>query len=326
MKKLTVWTEKDVKDLRRLVVARKGRCIDWEAIHARFPDRTKAAVYKKLYQHRMTLPMLWTRAEDDILRKSWNEVGNRSLVRRLKGRTFCAIYERARHLGLRAGTPQGMVSVKALSNDPRWGYDYYKTLKILRTHGVSLHRYSYASLKTSARGTLYVEEADAREAAEAWERAIAAQRVGKESPKEAARRLGVRSHIMAQWLTDEGLLGPRREGVKRRFWAEPKVYDEVVAKYRKRPKERPTGQECPKDAAKRLGVSYDTLRRWLTIDGIMPTQPKETKRMRFAPSEVYDEVFRRRRQPPDAGVSDLAITSTKIDGTAPPATITPPAA
>lgn len=326
MKKLPAWTERDIKDLRRLAGGRKGRDIDWKAVRARFPNRTKAAVYKKLYQHGMTLPMLWTRAEDDILRNSWNEVGNRSLVRRLKGRTFCAIYERARHLGLRAGTPQGMVSVKALSNDPRWGYDYYKTLKIMRTHGVFLHRYSYASLKTSARGTLYVEEADAREAAEAWERAIAAQRVGKESPKEAARRLGVRSHILAQWLTEEGLLGPRREGVKRRFWAEPAVYNAIVTKYRKLPKSRPVGQECPKDAAKRLGVGYDTLRRWLEVDGIMLPQSGGSKKMRLAPVEVYDAVVRKRRQPPDAGANDLAITSTKIDGTVPPATITPPAA
>lgn len=288
-----------MKDLRLLLTkARKGRCINWKSIHARFPDRTKAAVYKKMHQHRLTLPALWTRKEDEVLRNSWNEVGTRSLVKRLKGRTLCAIYERARHLGLRAGTPQGMTSVKALSKDPRWGYDYYKTLKMLRAHGVTLHRYSYASLKVSARGTLYVEEADAREAAEAWERAIAVQRVGKESPKEAARRLGIRSHMMAEWLTNEGLLGPQCKGVKRRFWAEPKVYDALVEKYRKRPKARPAGQECPKDAAKRLGVSYDTLRRWMRLDGILPVQPKGTKRMRFVPFEVYNAVVKKRRQPP----------------------------
>jgi transposase len=291
------WTEEDLRELRELVEGRASWKMDWDAIRDRFPNRSKASIYKQMNLHGMTRSRAWTPAEDDLLLKSWNEVGSRTMAKRLKGRTACGIYERARKLGLHGGTPQGMVSVRALSNDPRWGYDYYKSLKIFKAHDVVLHRFSYTSMASRPRGTLYVEEADARDAAEAWEKAIADQRVGKETPKEAAKRLGVRSHVLARWLTDGGLLPPLDESTKRKFWAAPSVYDAVVAKHRKPRWARPEGQECPVEAAKRLGVPYDTLQRWLREDGVKPPRPKnEGKGKMFcAPVEVYDRVYARHR-------------------------------
>jgi hypothetical protein len=295
------WTEKDLDDLRDLVRDRGNNGeVDWEAVFDRFPHRTKASICKQMHLHGMTYSILWTPEEDDILRKSWNEVGNRVLAKRLAGRTLCGIYERAQKLGLRAGTPQGMVSVSSLANDPGWGYDYYKTIKILQAANIVTHRFSYTSGKKQSRGTLYVEEVDAREAAEEWERSIATQRVGKETPKEAAKRLGVRPNVLTGWLTEDGLMGPLRDGVKRRFWAEPKVYDAVVAKYRRPPRSRPEGLECPVDAAKRLGMSYYVLRRWLWEDDVTGKRPKGKRGVMFlAPPEVFDRVCAKRSHPPD---------------------------
>lgn len=314
------WSDADLQDLRHLVEGR-SKGINWAAVTARFPTRTKASIYKQMSLHGMTRPLLWSPDEDDILRKSWNEVGNHAMSKRLPGRTLCGIYERARALGLRAGTPQGMVSVKSLANDPLWGYDYYKTLKILRTGNVSTHRFSYTNPSKRARGTLYVDESDAREAAEAWERAIADQRVGKETPKEAAKRLGVRARTLSEWMTDAGLLPPRGNGVKRIFWAAPDVYDALAARYPHRA--RFTGKECPKHAAKRLGVGYDTLRRWLREDGV--TKVNGSREVFWAAPDVYDRACARHRQPPEADRIPRANRSVKIEG-ADPATSTPPPA
>jgi hypothetical protein len=315
-----IWSDADLQDLRRLVEGR-SRGINWGAVVKRFPTRTKASIYKQMSLHGMTRPVMWTSSEDETLRNSWNEVGNRVMAKRLPGRTLCGIYERARALGLRAGTPQGMVSVKSLANDPLWGYDYYKTLRILKAHEVPTHRFGYTNPGKRPRGTLYVDRSDAREAAEAWERAIADQRVGKETPKEAAKRIGVRAHTLSEWLTDAGLLPPRDSGVKRIFWAAPEVYDAIAERYKGRA--RCAGKECPKHAAKRLGVGYDTLRRWLRDDGV--TKVNGSREAFWATPDVYDRVCARHRQPPEADRIPRANRSIRIEG-ADPATSTPPPA
>lgn len=159
----------------------------------------------------------------------WGSYGVSSLKKRLPGRTRIGIYERARKLGLNAGTPQGMVSVKSLSDDPSWGYDYYKTLRILSEGGVMVRSFSYAGKK---RGVRYVDVDEARSAAEDWERRIAEQRLGKETPKEAALRLQVRESTLRSWLTQDGLMPKKEPGRKYKFWALPEVYDRLLEKYK----------------------------------------------------------------------------------------------
>lgn len=223
------WTPEDREDLRNLCARRKNNRLDWKRIRKRFPTRSVYAICKQMYLHGMCKPVAWTAREDETLRLNWNDVSISSLKRYLPGRTKTGIYGRARKLGLRAGTPQGMVSLKSLSEDPAWGYDYYKTLKILASEGVTVRRFGYAGKKN---GTRYVERDEARRAAEEWERKIAEERVGKETPKEAASRLHVRRSTFREWLTREGLLPAKSAENKRRFWAVPEVYDRVYAKYR----------------------------------------------------------------------------------------------
>lgn len=223
------WTETDLDDLRRLTRRPEGVCINWRNITKRFPNRTRHAIYKQMHLHGMCNPPLWCAEEDRILHDRWGDAAMSTLRKALPSRTRTAIYGRAQKLGLRAGVPQGLVSVKSLSQSPSWGYDYYKTLSLLEAHGVRVRCFSYAGV---GRGVKCVDPDEAREAANAWERAIADERLGTETPKEAARRAQVRESTLRGWLTTEGLMPPVTGGTKRRFFARPEVYDRIVDKYR----------------------------------------------------------------------------------------------
>lgn len=239
------WTKDDLDDLRRLTRRVKGRGLNWKAIFKRFPNRSQHAVYKQMNVHGMCNPLTWSAEEDRVLRDRWGEVTMGTLRKALPGRTKNAIYERAQRLGLRAGVPQGLVSVKSLSEDPSWGYDYYKTLNLLKAHGVQVRGFSYAG--NGRGGVRCVDPHEAREAADAWEKRIADERVGKETPKEAAKRVGVREHTIRNWLTLEGLMPPVSASTKRKFFATPDVFDRIAAKYRVSRRKR---SECPPTGAR----------------------------------------------------------------------------
>lgn len=224
-----LWTPRDLDDLRAICGNRKTRILDWKKLHERFPNRSDYSIYKKIQLIGIGRPRSWSSREDEILRLNWNDMSVKLLRRYLPGRTRIAVYERARKLGLSAGTPQGMVSVKALSEDPSWGYDYYKTLRILKSASVGIRSFGYTGKK---RGVRYVELDEAHQAAAEWERRVAEERVGKETPKEAAARLRLREGTLRNWLSYEGLMPPKRREVKRKFWALPEVFDRVYEKYR----------------------------------------------------------------------------------------------
>jgi len=231
----TPWKPKDLDDLRRLTARRgKNRELNWESIFKRFPNRTRSSIYKQIYSHGWCETDLWTPEEDRILLDGWNDRPMRKMLESLPNRTRDSIYKRARKLGLRAGPPQGMVSVKSLSTDPLWGYDYYKTLKILQFASVQTRRFNYAGKR---KGIKYVDPDGARAAAAVWEKHVASERVGKETTKEAARRIQVREDTLRAWVTREGLIRPSDPNTKRRFFAPPEVFDRIAAKYR-----RPSGQ------------------------------------------------------------------------------------
>jgi hypothetical protein len=239
MPKRLPWTPEELEDLRRLCEKRKNHRLDWKKILKRFPDRSVHAINKRMHLHGMCKPRSWTPREDETLLLNWNDSALASLKKYLPGRTKDGIYGRARKLGLSAGTPQGMISLKSLSEDPAWGYDYYKTLRILQTAGIVVRRFGYTGNKSGVR---YVERDEARRAAVGWERKIAEERVGKETPKEAAARLHVRPSTFRDWLTLEGMLPPKSRKNKRLFWAVPEVFDRVYAKYGAN---RPTRTESP---------------------------------------------------------------------------------
>ena len=298
------WTRDQIADLKKLTKNREdGWRIDWKALKRRFPRRTRAAIAKQMVIQGFTVNKFWTRKEDKTLKDYWNERQSFSLLLRLPGRTMQGIYDRARKLGLYAGVPQGMVSVKSLSLDPKWGYDYYSTIKILKTAGVEIVRLAYTSQKHRA-GRRYVDETEAQDAAAQWEK----NRAGVETVMQAALRLGMRTPTLWEWLTLEGLVSPKipgsRGGTGRRFMAPPEVYDRVNAKYRRRYHKVPHGQQPPpaplwsgfettRMGCARLGVDPQLFRSWLVMDGIIP--PIGKKVYLQAPPSVFDAVLARHR-------------------------------
>lgn len=127
----------------------------------------------------------WTVEEDRRLAEVWDQHYNpRSLGKMFPGRTMLALYLRGtRDLELPTGMSQGYSSIEELSR--KYGYSWYKTERVLRAVGVTIHtanRLSMRRLRMTA-----VETDDALEALVAYEqRASACMTL-----KEAAVALGV---------------------------------------------------------------------------------------------------------------------------------------
>lgn len=347
MPKPPSWTKKDLKDLVSLSTRKDGVHLDWDALQARFPHRTIEGIHKKIYLLGLTKDRAWTSEEDKVLVEGWNELSSRTMDQKLPGRSKQSRYYRARVLGLYAGTPQGLVSVKSLALDPKWGYDYHATMKILKAGSVPIKSRNYASTLTRTRGVRYVDRDDAVDAAAAWEK----HRMSVETVVQATDRIGMNPATMWRWLTLEGLIPPKQEGVKggagRRFSAHPEVYDRMNLKYRVRrlpsappkPKPKPPshrlGKESPRMAAKRLLVRDFTIREWLTRDGLLPPPSQGTRCHFYAVPEVYDRLAEKYRtsrnapkgprHPPVAEERPAERSSTRMAG-ALPATMTPPPA
>ena len=286
------WTEEERNDLKTVLESRNGHSLDWNAIREKLPDRSKNSIYRQMTDNGWVRGKAWTPEEDRTLRALWGEDGTAALLKKLPHRGATALYNRATFLGLRGGAPQGFVSIKSLSEDPSWGYPYYKTVEIIRAAGLRLHYFNYSSKDVGKkRGIAYVEEDEAIEAASLWEKSWA----GKERVLDAAKRLKIRVMTLRTWVTEDGLVPPKAEGKKQHFWALPEVYDDVVARHRNR-KVEPDGKEGVPEASARLGVSGNTLVAWLTKAELLPPKIAGTKRAKFrALPEVFDDVAARFR-------------------------------
>ena len=225
MPKPAPWTDEDREDLWEITYRTDGqRELNWEKLRTRFPNRTKYSIYKQLCHGGMCLDRGWSPSEDAILRDNWGEVGIKTLSSKLPNRTRESIYFRGSRLGLRAGTPQGYVSIKSLSMDPKWGFNYATTVKMMERAGVRVRTFNYAGKK---RGVLCVETDESMRAAKMWS--------GSEKVIVAAKRLKVSPNTLSHWLTLEGLIPPMDSGRKRTYRGAPEVFDRVVAKYRSMP-------------------------------------------------------------------------------------------
>lgn len=115
-------------------VARRGRRrlpADWKAILRELPGRTKTSVRARrvaLGLHHLAPARHWTPEEDRLLRDRWQEDGQRTLLKKLPGRSWEAIYTRAHDLGM-SSIPQGWAVLK--SESIRLGFDRAQALRVV---------------------------------------------------------------------------------------------------------------------------------------------------------------------------------------------------
>ena len=214
------WTDEDVAFLRKHY---RRRGATWCAAQlGRTVDTTESAA------HRRGITVLWTRRELTILRNEWGELGERSLRRKLPGRTMSAISMKARELGL-VNPNQGKASMKEAERAS--GINRRRLARIFAEYGVRLtYRVRTFTRDPSAEhGRYWVFDLDeAMDAVRAWLAAKAARL----NRAEAMARMGLSMHHTQQAMR---LLASTRpvDGLTAREWLlSPEDVDAAAAMYR----------------------------------------------------------------------------------------------
>lgn len=129
------WTERE-DDVLRNVYAKRGRDgrVRWAKVEQQLPGRTRDGIVHRAKVLRATDRKTfgrrsdWTQAEIATLTREWSEVGHRTLMTKLPGRTWVAISRKATALGLDT-VPQGYVPMAEAAR--RAGYHWATLARIV---------------------------------------------------------------------------------------------------------------------------------------------------------------------------------------------------
>lgn len=201
-RKPRLWTPDEDAILRRRyprLRRRSARAGEMRALLRALPGRTESAIRTRAQDIGVRMRGTWTPAEDATLRKLWPDTATRHLRAALRPRSWSAIEKRAVALGLGARW-QGYVSITVAA--VALGYNPIALRHLLEREGVRvLMRHSGDAV--GAHRIVCLD--DARDAV--------LRALRKETPAEAARRLGVQPKELRVWLRMAGLLaaspGPR---------------------------------------------------------------------------------------------------------------------
>jgi hypothetical protein len=120
------WSAAEDDVLRRLAVPRRGQrrrhCLPWPRLLAALPQRSQRAIVQRVRDLglRPRGGSAWTDEETRLLVARWSEVGQRTLLDALPGRSWVAIHARAQALGLPT-IPQGWETLRTAAQ--RCGLD-----------------------------------------------------------------------------------------------------------------------------------------------------------------------------------------------------------
>ena len=224
------WSDRDVAFLRKHYLPEGAA---WCALRL---GRSASAVRNAARARGITV--LWSAEEIATLRVEWGELRERGLRRKLPGRTWWAIAQKAHHLGL-ANPNQGVVSIEEACR--RTGMCRKRLRKILAERGVTLTHPIRTFVSRHARKercTWVVDPDAAAEAVEAWLK----DQASRLRCDEAAQRAGVSTTTMKRAMR---LLAATRpvEGhsaLGGRVWAvRPEDADAAMAMWRERASARP---------------------------------------------------------------------------------------
>lgn len=130
----------------------------------------------------------WSGHDDQMLRDLWGSYSITWLARKF-GRTYTAIFWRARHLDLQLGCPPGSEYLTAAAR--RTGYEVQSLRRILAAAGVGLH-VAHAKKRTRRRPRHYVDRYEVDWAVAAW--------METETLNQAAKRHGMNPATLRRWL------------------------------------------------------------------------------------------------------------------------------
>jgi len=209
------WTDQEKNTLKKVLETRKAHTLDWVKLKQALPKKSRDAIYRMIgvlgLQQRN-----WPEKHKALLISLWGQVTPRQLRSRFKDLySWDKVLKQADGLGLSRDLPRGMVSIHSLGKNPKWGYDYDQTLRVLKWSEVPVHNFAYEG----NRPRYCVDEFEAQEAAENWARS--------ECLKDASLRLGVPTYTIRRWLEKDGRILKNRKHI--RFY--PNVYDGLLKKY-----------------------------------------------------------------------------------------------
>ncbi|HEX4334750.1 MAG TPA: hypothetical protein VH062_02485 [Polyangiaceae bacterium] len=219
----------------------------------------------------------WTPEEDTELRMLWGEISVTALAKRLN-RTPITTYYRAHEIGLQRGAPAGMEYIRQAAD--RTGFVTRQLLRILAAARVKPRRTMSRPSKGSAAYRFhFVDPLDVDNAIAAWH--------ATEAVEAAARARGMCGATLREWLRDakkSGLKLPAEPSPRtRKHWrVRSEVIDQVI--------EARARLESVDRASKRVGITRQTLCRWLTDAGVPRAQVKPW----FVDRDTTDRVVRER--------------------------------
>lgn len=205
----------------------------------------------------------WLRSDDRRLMMLWDEV-NLSTAAKLLGRSEIAIYSRASVLGFPLGIQSGFESLQGAAE--RTGFSIGFLKKTLAAHGVEpRERMSLPNPGPVKFRPVQWKTEDVDAAVIDW--------LATETVEEAARSRGLTPSVLRRWL-----VSARVRSTGRRCWRVPtEVIDRVVADGQ--------GRETLRHAARRVGISLQTLSTYLRRAGVIPAM-RQRKAFRILPVDV----------------------------------------
>lgn len=187
------WTAEEDAVLRE-VYEREGH----KRVSERLPQRSLSSIFHRANRLGLKARRRWSKADDNQLRDLWDSGVCIHTIAKTLGRTQRTTYWRAQQLGLRLGCPDSFEYLTVAAE--RTGYCTTQLRPILRWAGVNL-KVALARPTKARRRFHIVDPFDVDDALERWH--------GTEPLETAARRLGVRGHVLRRWLRAVGVEEPK---------------------------------------------------------------------------------------------------------------------
>lgn len=259
------WSTAELATLTRLAThrGRVRKALPWDSLTALLPGRTRRTITARLVKltragvvHRGG--RRWTTSEDATLLRTWPESAHRTLLDALPARSWAAIRQRARVLGLETRV-RDLVALPEAAR--RLGLSRAATVALAERSGVPLRHAPHADGRRRDRGPVKRLRAARRPRyvdLDALTEALEAE-LTRETVTVACARHGLQRGTLTRWLLADGVA---RVQLGREWTYAPADVDRVVAAHGWRP-----GTETVTEHARLRNLPPTTLVKWVRAAG-----------------------------------------------------------